>query len=442
MKRFFAVLLAALLLLTGLTACASTTPTQSDSPEPTPSFQPALDTSAQLTLTVRGSWSNFEALEAVVNDWLQVYPNVDVEYSKVDGYNQQLASILTSNARPDLVMFDADGYYVDKDVVVDALLDLSDIGLELDLFDDRVINAASIDGKLCSLNWGLLANGFVVNMEILKELDIAVPTTHEEFLAACETLHQAGYTPIQGSIYTIYYNLMRNDWGYQLATTEDSSVLAALENAEEGCGAFFRSAFAQMLELMEKGYLDADLNASLEDIYEGSILYFFEGNTPFLVFNTESFSGMAKRETKSEPYTAHPFDYEFIPFPVSTETPVLSLSYIQGLSIVKDSPNEDWAKEFLRFVCQSEELHKMASVKGVPSTTNTGTADARFEYLEKVPSENRVAPGSSTLLTWINESMSDTLFAIANSKLTTVDEAQTYFEGVLRAYLFPTSAEE
>lgn len=70
-------------------------------------------------------------------------------------------------------------------------------------------------------------------MEILKELDIAVPTTHEEFLAACETLHQAGYTPIQGSIYTICYNLMRNDWGYQLATTEDPSVLTALENAKE-----------------------------------------------------------------------------------------------------------------------------------------------------------------------------------------------------------------
>ena len=36
MKRFFAVLLAALLLLTGLSACASTTPTQSVSPEATP----------------------------------------------------------------------------------------------------------------------------------------------------------------------------------------------------------------------------------------------------------------------------------------------------------------------------------------------------------------------------------------------------------------------
>ena len=46
-------------------------------------------------------------------------------------------------------------------------------------------------------------------------------SVQEEFLAACETLHQVGYTPIQGSIYTIYYNLMRNGWGYQLATTED-----------------------------------------------------------------------------------------------------------------------------------------------------------------------------------------------------------------------------
>lgn len=39
----------------------------------------------------------------------------------------------------------------------------------------------------------------------------------------------------------------------------------------------------------------------------------------------------------SENFTANPFEYEFVALPVSMETPVLSVSYLQGLTIVDDS---------------------------------------------------------------------------------------------------------
>ena len=38
---------------------------------------------------------------------------------------------------------------------------------------------------------------------------------------------------------------------------------------------------------------------------------FFEGDVPFWVCDTEKVSGMKKRESKSEAFSANPFEYEF-----------------------------------------------------------------------------------------------------------------------------------
>ncbi len=38
---------------------------------------------------------------------------------------------------------------------------------------------------------------------------------------------------------------------------------------------------------------------------------FFEGDVPFWVCDTEKVSGMKKRESKSEVFSANPFEYEF-----------------------------------------------------------------------------------------------------------------------------------
>ena len=128
---------------------------------------------------------------------------------------------------------------------------------------------------LCSLPWGVLATGFVVNTTLLDSLGLSIPQTHEQFDSVCETLVENGYTPIQG-----FYEQIMN---------------------------------------------------SIPDNYEGNILHFFEGETPFLCFSTEGFSGMKKRKSKSEAFMAEPFEYEFVSLPISSDEPVLSESFLPGL---------------------------------------------------------------------------------------------------------------
>ena len=74
-------------------------------PEESAAFVPAMDREAQAEIRVRGSWSNFEALEAAVNDWNEIYSNVLVDYAKVDGYTQQLAAVVRVGDRQELVLF-------------------------------------------------------------------------------------------------------------------------------------------------------------------------------------------------------------------------------------------------------------------------------------------------------------------------------------------------
>ena len=165
-------------------------------PEESAAFVPAMDREAQAEIRVRGSWSNFEALEAAVNDWNEIYSNVLVDYAKVDGYTQQLAAVVRVGDRQELVLFDTAGYYEDREAVVSALADLGELGLDLDVFDEQMTRAATVEDKVCTLNWGLKVSGFVVNQALLEENGLSMPTDRESFWNACQVLQEAGYTPI------------------------------------------------------------------------------------------------------------------------------------------------------------------------------------------------------------------------------------------------------
>lgn len=367
-----------------------------------------------------------------MEDWNEIYPNVSVEYNKVDAYYDQLSRIVTGDNAPEIAMFDIDGDYVDKDVAAEHLADLTEIGLNTDVYADGVLDTCKYNGKMCALNWGLRIPGFVVNTTLLKDLDLEVPKTQEEFQTVCDTLVEKGYTPIQGCTQNVYSLVMQNDRDYQIAQEEDQEALYERFDSEEaGCGSYFEKEFSTMLDMVEKGYISEDVNSTIEDIYEMSILHFFEGDTPFLSFTTEGFSGMKKRESKSEKFTEKPFEYEFVSLPVCAEEPVLSLAGVNGLAIVKDSENEKWAEEFLRFLCNEEELDKMASIKGVPSVTKNGGEDARFTEITSLSPEKKINAESYPVIKLVDVSFSDTLWKIACGDITDIESAEKNFEEVL-----------
>jgi len=436
MKKLLSILCILCLLVACLTGCGtSAAPASSQAEAKSEGFVPSMDTSADLTIEVYGSWSNFEALEAAAADWNEIYPGVLINYTRISDYNKELDNLVSAPDKPDIVTFGTTSYYANKEHLASQLEDLSDIGLDTSVFRSGVLSSAMYDGRMLALNWGMQASGFVVNNDLLASIGLEVPTTHAEFLTVCEALKQAGYTPIQGCYINIYPHLLKNDRDARIAAESDQNALYEMfDKVEPGCGKYFEPEFETMFQLKEAGYFDHDVNMGIEDIYEASIMHFFEGNTPFFCSNTELVSGMKKRESKSEAFTANPFSYSFVSLPVEGDTPALSQSTMVGLSIVKDAPHSDWAEEFLRFLCSEEELNKMASIKGVPGLTSSAQEDERFASLSTLPDENVFDTGSYPVISLIDKPFEDTVWRIATGEYTTVEEAEKGFEEPMANY--------
>ena len=65
-------------------------------------FKPALDTNTSCSITVVGSYDNFEALEAEFDRFNEIYPNVRLSYLKLDDYNNMLGTVLESSDKPNI----------------------------------------------------------------------------------------------------------------------------------------------------------------------------------------------------------------------------------------------------------------------------------------------------------------------------------------------------
>ena len=107
---------------------------------------------------------------------------------------------------------------------------------------------------------------------------------------------------------------------------------------------------------------------------------FFEGNVPFWVCDTEKVSGMKKRESKSEAFSANPFEYEFTFAPMGDNGVYEYIEPWYGFAVNKDGSNSDYALEFLRFMAREDQLNTPASVKGVHQRAKSTASALRNLY--------------------------------------------------------------
>ena len=383
-KQLTAAALAAALAL-NLAACGSTAAGTDNAASAaageaaSAEFTPALDTNLSATLDIAGFMGNYEALDQVMNAFNEIYPNVVFTYDHNSIH--LLSEYVQNNANVDIFMTAESNLTRDdipEDYVADHCLDLTEAGLSFDAVQEDALAACTVDGKLLRLPVAMNPRGIVVNKTLLEKEGLSVPTNYQEFLAALETLQAKGYTPLQGSEQHIYSELMYN-MGVDTIMADDS-LTAALQKGDA-------SAVTAMLPVFERlesvlPYTDYDLNSTFgADNYDSTIMAFFEGNMPFYVCTSECFSGMKKRESKSETYSADPFEYEFIYAPMGDEGVYAYTEPWYGFSINKDSEDKDLAVEFLRFMATDEQIEKMASIKGMPAV-NKNAADERYPALK------------------------------------------------------------
>ena len=376
MKKRFALLGLLILSAMALTACAGQ-PKETETAA-SAGFSPKLDTEKAVNLEIAGFFGNFEALDQVINHFNEYYPNVTTTYEQIG--STKMVEYLKNNPNVDVFMTDDINLRypsLTEAYVLDQCADLGQAGISISNSDVQAFS--TFDGMLARVPMSYAVRGLVVNKTLLKNEGLDVPTNYKEFLAVLEALKQKGYTPIQGPENVVYSTLAYSMVMTTLGT--DAELLTALNNGDEAAIQKLTEILNRVQTFVDKGYISKEVNATYpENNYDGAILAFMEGDVPFWTCTSENYSGMRKRESKSEAFKANPFEYAFIFPPMGDKGAYEYMEPWYGFSVNQNSDTLDYALEFLRFLSTDSELNTLASVKGVPSIVDD-LEDTRYTDL-------------------------------------------------------------
>lgn len=393
MKKTIALFLALILMMT-LAACGKK---EEETPPAEEGFQPALDTETSCEISVYGNYSNFEALEAEFDRFREYYPNVDLTYTKIDDFNNMIGTVLNGSEPPDIYINNSWMYGRDKyKSSIDHAEDLSDPSLGLDIGCVRGnIILSTTDGSMPMIPVFSNTYGMLVNLDLFEKEGLSVPTNYKELTEVCAAFVSKGYpSPVMGysakettSLFTVAM------YPYFCSTiADDPQAVSKLNSLDPSAGEYIRPALERMVKFLEDGCTDLDACAAIEDNYEAVILRFFEGDVPMMTCSGDTVSGTKKRESRSEAFTAEPFEYTFVPMPISDEGAYfLDMPNLQ-FSVNKESPDLDMANEFMRFLVTSEELNMMAQNKGLVSPTKDLSFNEMFASFGDVPASRILSP--------------------------------------------------
>lgn len=147
-------------------------------------------------------WGNAEAVEELeqqVAQFNETHPEIEVTYESQANLREILRTALAAGEGPDIVYGGTGPGAAGVLVSAGLLLPLDEAYAEYgwnDRFSDFTKERASIDGTVYGIGNEIEYIGTFYNERIFAELGLSEPETHEEVLQLCQSLQDAGYTPI------------------------------------------------------------------------------------------------------------------------------------------------------------------------------------------------------------------------------------------------------
>lgn len=388
------LVLAMLALTVGLFACGGgeQQPAGGEENAQQDEFTPALDTKTTCSITVAGSYSNFEALEAVFGLFKEHYPNVDLSYVKLDDYNQTIVTALESDEAPNVfVSLPWMRNKAEYNNVFAAAENLSDESLGIDLGCIREgLVLKDADGSVPMVPVFTTTLGMLVNEDLFEKEGIAIPQTYDELLAACKAFKEKGYkSPLAGYMNDrMCYYMTYPDITYEVSG--DPDAIAALNSLKPEAGKYLRPTMERLADFFSHDYFNKEACAEITDDYESLIFRFFEGDIPMMVAQGDIASGTRKREAMSEAFSANPFKYSLHPMPFSEDSPVFLNLYSLSFSVNKNCENLDMTNEFMRFLIRPESLDMMAKIKRLGTPCHDLSSDEMYASFGNVDEKHTI----------------------------------------------------
>ncbi len=323
-------------------------------------FKPSLDLETKCQIRVVGDYSNFEALEKEFDRFNQYYPNVALSYEKVDDYTNNLATVLEGNNKPNIFFSYAawtagDAKY---STIIPHMEELSDASLKMNLKCIRpgLINHDA-NNKVLMVPVFSRTYGTLVNNNLFKKEGINIPTTWNELLDACASFTNKGYkSPMMG--YSLKdSSCLMNTIAYPsfVATlAPNPEALKKANNLDPSAGEYMRDALNKVKQLVDNKAINIEECDKITDNYTKVILRFYEGDVPMMICAGDTVSGTKKREKESEAFINNPFEYSYLPIPLTDKGGYFIDSPSIQFSVNKDCENLDMTNEFMRFLIRTK----------------------------------------------------------------------------------------
>lgn len=391
-------------------------------------FKPSLDTETKCEIKIVGDYSNFEALEAEFDRFNEFYPNVELSYSKVDDYTNTLATVLEGEDKPNIFFSYASWTAGDAkyDPIIPHMEDLSDPALKLNL---NCIRSGLIthdkNNKVLMAPVFSRTYGTLVNNDLFKKEGIAVPTKWSELLSVCESFINKGYAnPMMG--YSLKdSSCLMNTIAYPSFVAALAGNQEALQKANEldpSAGEYMRDGLTKVKQLIDAKAINIEACNGIADNYTAVILRFFEGDVPMMICAGDTVSGTKKRESQSEAFGKNPFEYSYIPIPMTEEGGYFIDSPSIQFSVNKDCNNLDMTNEFMKFLIRASELNNMASLKRLVTPTKELSFDPVYAAFGKIPESRTFSPEGLGVKDPLAKQIRIASFKVGKGDLT-IDEA-------------------
>ena len=330
--------------------------------EETPAGEDSQESEAlhgKLVMMTNSSGGTYDAVEEIVNRFMELNPDVEIEFStQGSDYESLMKAKMAANDLPDV--FATHGWSVAR--YSEYLIPLNDEPWFSSLDPEVLPVISDEDGAVYTLPLNVDKAGMIYNTAILEELGEEVPTDWEAFTNVCEKAKNAGYTPIYlagkdaGKTAGVL-NILLNSF---LAAPSDNAVDALKSgNIEED---LFVPTFSFLTDLRDNGffnvdYVTADPSGIPEKLASGQVLFALESNA-----------------TMADAYNLNPdATLSMMPVPAISqdEDVFLTGGEKEAYGIWKDSENIELAKALLDFMAQPENIEKVSAASGMPvSMTN------------------------------------------------------------------------
>ena len=393
MKKYFSLLVVAILVVAMLAGCATANPSASQSPassesaSASPSESASASSNAGRTLTIMASqdWVKDAEMQLAEKFTEQTGIKVDYQIIPADQYPNLVTTKLNSGECADIFMYQSGKF----DIV--SLLQIEKNAVDLSgeewvsRFNDAVKDQVSADGKCYGVTlWDVGDSyAYIYNKKIFEQYNLSVPKTFEEFKQVCQTLLDNGITPV--------YECVADGWHHQLNFFDVSAAYDAADPEMKAKlianqttlsdNAGFKTMIEQMKEVVDAGYWGEDY---MSNEYANLAAAMASGQYAMAcnMMGRVSLIPEADASVSTE-------DFGFFPAPyldnqVISETPCGPSKFI-----FSGSQNVDIAKQYLAFLCEPENLQYLIEneasfnsmpFSGVESTYSPEITEAMAQY--------------------------------------------------------------